>query len=110
MNRGDIFRSAEKIAERGHKPGFYVVVSRDFVAQNDDIATVVCAPVYSQLLGIRSEVLLGVDDGLPRECGIRCDFLMLMFKSKLQRFVASLPAGRIADLDAALAYALDLAT
>ena len=108
MNRGDIFRSAEKIAERGHKPGFYVVVSRDFVAQNDDIATVVCAPVYSQLLGIRSEVLLGVDDGLPRECGIRCDFLMLMFKSKLRGFVGSLNPARIRHLDAALAYALDL--
>jgi hypothetical protein len=51
------------------------VVSRNFVAQNDDISTVICAPVYSEILGLRSEVMLGVEDGLPRDSSIRCDFL-----------------------------------
>ena len=83
MNRGEIYRTREKIPERGHKPGFYVVISRNFVAQNDDISTVICAPVYSEILGLRSEVMLGVEDGLPRDSSIRCDFLTLMFKNRL---------------------------
>jgi hypothetical protein len=40
---------------------------------------------------------------------IRCDFLALMFKRKLTTFVASLPPRKLAELDRALAVALDLA-
>ena len=108
MKRGEIYRTREKIAERGHKPGFYVVVSRDFIARNDDVSTVICAPVYSEILGLRSEVVLGVEEGLPRESSVRCDFLTLMFKRKLTRFVSTLSATRLRELDKALQYALEL--
>jgi len=47
VTRGEIYRTRDRLAERGGKPGFYVVVSRAFVAENEDISTVVCAPVYS---------------------------------------------------------------
>jgi mRNA-degrading endonuclease toxin of MazEF toxin-antitoxin module len=70
---------------------FYVVVSRDFIARNDDVSTVVCAPVYSEVLGIRTEVVIGPDEGVPGESAVRCDFLMLMFKKKLTGYVSSLP-------------------
>lgn len=53
------------MAERGYKPGFYVVVSRSFIARHDDVSTVICAPVYSQVLGLITEVVLGTEDGLP---------------------------------------------
>lgn len=108
MRRGDIYRTREKVAERGHKPGFYVIVSRNFIAENDDISTVVCAPIYSEILGLRSEVILGAEDGLPRESTIRCDFMTLMFKSKLTHFVATLSADKLRDLNSALHYALEL--
>ncbi len=87
MTRGEIYRTRERVAERGRKPGFYVVVSRAFVAENDDVSTVICAPVYSQVLGLTTEVVLGPDDGLPRTSAVRCDFLMLMFKARLTQFV-----------------------
>ncbi len=108
MTRGEIYRTQERIAERGHKPGFYVVVSRSFIAKHEDVSTVICAPVYSEVLGLMTEVVLGPDDGLPRECAIRCDFLMLMFKAKLTRFVATLPPAKVRELNSALAHALDL--
>ncbi len=108
MNRGEIYRTQERISERGDKPGFYVVVSRDFVAANEDISTVVCAPVYSESLGLRSEVLIGTDDGLPGESAIRCDFLTLMMKTKLTQFVATLSEQKQLQLGRALAYALQL--
>ena len=108
MRRGEIYRTYARIPERGDKPGFYVVVSRTFVAQNPDVSTVICAPVYSEVLGLGSEVALGPEDGLPHISSIRCDFLMLMFKHKLTQFVAQLPPQRLKELDRALAYALAL--
>jgi mRNA interferase MazF len=94
--------------ERGAKPGFYVVVSRAFVAENDDVSTVVCAPIYSQILGLTTEVVLGPGDGLPRTSAVRCDFLTLMFKTKLTQFVATLAPEKIRELNRAVAIALDV--
>jgi len=105
---GEIYRTHERVPERGSKPGFYVVVSRDFIAGHDDVTTVVCAPVYGEVLGLRTEVPVGPADGLPRDSAIRCDFLTLMFKRKLTGFVATLSSGRQAELKRALARALQL--
>jgi len=108
VRRGEIYRTSEKVPERGGKPGFYVVVSRSFIAATDDIATVMCAPIYSGLLGLDTEVVVGAEEGLPKTSSIRCDFLMLMFKSKLTGFVSTLPAPKQRELNRALAVALDL--
>ena len=108
MKRGAIYRTRERIPERGGKPGFYVVVSRPFIAANEDVSTVLCAPVYREHLGLSTEVVVGPSDGLPVDCSIRCDFLALMFKSKLTGFVADLPRARMAELDDALARALGI--
>ena len=108
MNRGEIYRTQERVAERGYKPGFYVIVSRTFIAGNDDVSTVICAPVYGEALGLRSEVLVGPDDGFPQEGAIRCDFLTLMMKKKLTSFVGTISEHKRQELDRALAYALQL--
>lgn len=108
MTWGEIYRTRERISERGHKPGFYVVVSRDFIAGNDDVSTVICAPVYGEVLGLRSEVAIGVADGIARGSAIRCDFLTLMFKAKLTGFVATLSGDKQIELRQALGHALQL--
>ena len=108
MTRGEIYRSRERVPERGHKPGFYVVVSRSFIAENEDVSTIICAPVYSEILGLCSEVVLGPGEGLPRNCAARCDFLMLLFKEKLTGFVGSLSPDKLLELDRALVCALDI--
>ena len=108
MKWGQIYRTRERVAERGAKPGFYVVVSRDFIAGHDDVSTVVCAPVYGEILGLRTEVIVGVEDGLPRESAIRCDCLTLMFKTKLTTLVGTLSSARQHDLREALKHALQL--
>jgi mRNA interferase MazF len=108
VTRGEIYKTRERVAERGGKPGFYVVVSRAFVAENDDVSTVICAPVYSQVLGLTTEVVLGPDEGLPKTSALRCDFLTLMFKAKLTQFVSTLSPEKIRDLNRALGVALDL--
>jgi mRNA interferase MazF len=107
VTRGEIYRAGPE-AERGDKPGYYVVVSRSFVASHQGIETVVCAPVYSEVLGIATEVVIDADHGVRHRSAIRCDFLMLMFKRRLTRLVTMLPAGKMRELDRALAVALDL--
>ena len=108
MTRGEIYRTRERVAERGAKPGFYVVVSRSFIAGNDDVSTVICAPVYSEVLELTTVVLLGTAEGLPRTSAIRCDFLTRMFKAKLSHFVSTLSPAKTAELNRALAQALEL--
>ncbi len=108
MTRGEIYRTSERQPERGDKPGFYLIVSRSFIAENETVSTVVCAPVYSRILGISTEVVIGPDEGLPRQSAARCDFLSLLFKRKLTGFVGSLSSRKLSELDSALAVALDL--
>jgi mRNA-degrading endonuclease toxin of MazEF toxin-antitoxin module len=108
VKRGEIYRTKEKVSERGGKPGFYVVVSRSFIAGNDDVSTVICAPVYSDVLGLTTEVVVGTDEGLPRECSIRCDFLTLMFKAKLTGYVTRLQGRKLGELNRALAQTLEI--
>jgi mRNA interferase MazF len=108
VTRGEIYRTRQRVPERGDQPGFYVVVSRTFIAANDDVSTVICAPIYGEVLGLVTEVVLGPEDGLPRTCAARCDFLALMVKAKLTDFVGSLSRVKIAELNRALARALDL--
>ncbi len=108
MKRGEIYRTRERVPERGAKPGYYVIVSRTFVAEHEDVSTVICAPVYSEILGLTTEVVLSPQDGLPNACAVRCDFLTLMFKTKLTHFVSTLTTFKLAQLNRALAHALDL--
>jgi len=108
VTRGEIYRTAERAPERGDKPGFYVVVSRSFIAENDGVSTVVCAPVYGRVLGLSTEVVVGPEEGLPRMSSVRCDFLALLFKRKLTTFVASLSPRKLAELNRALVVALDI--
>jgi mRNA-degrading endonuclease toxin of MazEF toxin-antitoxin module len=60
------------------------------------------------VLGLRTEVVVGVVEGLPRESAIRCDFVMLMLKKNLTGFVSTLPESRKQELREALAIALQL--
>jgi mRNA interferase MazF len=108
VTRGEIYRTSERLPERGHKPGFYVIVSRRFVVENDDISTVICAPVYSAVLGVATEIVLGPEEGLPRTSAVRCDFLSLVFKRRLTTLVGRLPASKLIELERAIAIALQL--
>lgn len=83
-------------------------MSRDFIARNEDVSTVICAPIYKEVLGLRTEVVVGIAEGLPQESSIRCDFLTLMFKSKLTHFVATLHPEKLRELERALSHALQL--
>jgi len=108
MQRGDVYLVAEPTAERGGKPSFYVVVSRDEAAGNERLSTVICAPVYSSILGLSTEVVITPQEGVRHTSAIRCDLLASIFKSRLTNLIGRIPPSRMFELDAALAEALGL--
>ena len=60
--------------------------------------------------GIRSEVAIGVDEGLPATCVISCDNIVTVPIAPLDpESVGRLGARKRAQLDQALCYALDSA-
>ena len=72
------------------------------------LKSVVVALVTSTIRGIRTEVPLGPDQGLARECVANCDNLFTIPKAALGRYRGALDAPLIQRLDVALRTALDL--
>ena len=74
------------------------------------LTRITCAPVTRTIRGIRSEVEVGPEHGVPEVSVITCDNVVTIAKAALD----AVPIGRLdpprrAALDAALRYALDIA-
>jgi mRNA interferase MazF len=83
------------------------VLTRD--AAIEVLQTVTCAPITRTIRGIRSEVEVGPEEGLPQACVISCDNLLTIPQAVLDPApVGRLDEVRRAALDGALRYALDI--
>ena len=69
-------------------------------------SSVICAPVYGTIVGLRTEVNVGPAEGLKHACAIQCDRLVSIDKRQLTNFVGTLPSARIGELRGALRAAL----
>ncbi len=107
MRRGDIFRVHKPKQDDPKRYRFYVVVSRQDLADSA-YSTVVCAPIYTRGRGLSTQVPVGTDEGLKHDSWIMCDSLRSISKSELTQFIGSLPREKIDELNLALAIALDL--
>jgi mRNA interferase MazF len=67
------------------------------------------APVTRTIRDIPVEVTLGREDGLPARCAVNLDDVTTIPKVSLHRRIAALSAGRLAEIEAAIRFALDLA-
>ena len=67
-----------------------------------------CAPVYSAYHGLDSQVSVGTESGLKHDSAIHCDELISLAKSVLSDYVGTLSDEKIAEMNRALAVALDL--
>lgn len=83
------------------------MVTRD--AAVEVLAAVTCAPITRAIRGIRSEVSVGSDEGLPEPSVVNCDNLVTVPKLYFDaQPVGSLDVEKRAELDRALRYALDI--
>lgn len=106
MKRGELYRVYKPDGDpKGHRA--FVVVSRQALIDSR-FSTVVCAPVYSSGEGLATQVAIGPDEGMKYPSWIMCDNLASLRKTDLTRYVGSLPAAKIAELNRALWMALDL--
>ena len=65
-------------------------------------------PVTTRDRALRSEVGLGHEEGLPRPCVANADTIMTMDRGRLLNRAGALSAEKLAALDDALRFALDL--
>ena len=73
------------------------------------LSAVTCAPITRTIRGIRSEVEVGPDEGLPEPSVISCDNVLTLPKELLAAdSIGHLGLAKRADLDEALRYALDI--
>jgi len=104
VKRGDVYW-ADLGEPAGRRP--VCVVTRD--AAIEVLTSVTCAPITRTIRGIRSEVAVGPDEGLPESSVVTCDNLVTLPRSILDRdLVGRLNLGQTAALDQALRYALDI--
>jgi mRNA interferase MazF len=105
--RGELYRVNRPPGNDPKQFRVFVVVSRQ-VLINSRFSTVICAPIYTAYEGISTQVPVGPDEGLKHNCSIHCDELVSLLKANLTRFVGSLPAQKMTQLDQALHVALQL--
>ena len=106
MRRGDLYRVFKPVGDP-KKYRTFVIVSRQIVIDSA-FSTVVCAPVFSNAVGLSTQVPVGPDEGLKHDCWIMCDNLGSLLKTDLTHYVGALSPSRLAELDHALKTALGL--
>ena len=87
------------------KPRPYLVLTRQGAI--DGLRTLVVVPVTTTQRRLSSELQLGADDGLRRECVATIDNLACLPKSALTRQMGALAAGRWHEVCAAMRAAID---
>ena len=104
MKRGEIYW-AELGEPAGRRP--VCVITRE--AAIDVLTAVTCAPITRTIRGIRSEVEVGLEEGLQEPSAVTCDNFVTIPKSTFDRQrVGKLGLEQRAALDRALRYALDI--
>ena len=92
--------------EKPDKNRSVIILTRDSIIPYMNEVTV--APVTSTIRDIPSEVLLGKEDGMPKECAINCDHLQTVAKVKLGSLITTLASSRLREVRAAIDFALAL--
>jgi mRNA interferase MazF len=108
VKRGELYRVFRRPGTDPRRSRVFLVVSRQ-VLIDSKYSTVICAPVYSERLGLSTQVDIGTDEGLKGASCVHCDELVSLPKSSLTHYVGSLSEIKHDDLNAALKIALDLA-
>ncbi len=105
MKRGDLYRIYKPTSRDPKRFRVFVIVSRQ-VLINSNFSTVVCAPIYSNCDELKTQVEVGIEEGLKHDSCIYCDELVSFPKSILTDFIGSLSQEKLKELNKALKVAL----
>lgn len=105
VKRGELYKVSKPTKQEPKNFRVFVIIGRQEVIESN-YSTVICAPVYSNCLGIETEVEIGIDEGLKHHSCIRCDELFSLHKLVLTNYVGKLSADKLKELNEALKIAL----
>ncbi|MDR1447264.1 MAG: type II toxin-antitoxin system PemK/MazF family toxin [Treponema sp.] len=105
MKRGELYRvyRGSRYDSKDHR--VFLVVSRQPLIDNT-FSSVICAPVYSNYRGFKTQVEIGVEEGMKHDSAVYCDELISIPKSLLTNYVGALPAAKMEEVNAAFRIAL----
>jgi len=107
VKRGDLYRVAHPSSRDPKRSRVFVIVSRQALIESR-FSTVICAPIYSERLGLSTQVAVGQAEGLKHDSAVHCDELVSLPKSVLTNYIGSLTEAGFLALESALRSALDL--
>lgn len=83
-----------------------LILTRDSIIEY--LAEVTVVPLTSTVRNIPSEVPLGQNDGLAKNCAVNCDHIQTVAKAKLGGLVTTLSPSKLSEVRQALFFALGL--
>jgi mRNA interferase MazF len=107
LKRGDLYRVFKGSKHDTKNYRVFAIVSRQALIDSK-FSTVICAPIYSNYLGISTQVPIGIDDGLKHDSCIYCDEIISIPKSLLTDYIGTLSPQKLNELNKALLIAFDL--
>lgn len=99
MSRGDVCWA--ELSEDGRRPVLILTRSAAIPVLNK----LIVIPLTTTIRGIPTEIPLGPDDGLPKECVASFDNIRLVHRSKLGEPITSLSGPKMHEVCDALAIA-----
>jgi mRNA interferase MazF len=105
VKRGELYRIYKGTKNDPKKHRVFLIVSRQTLI-DQSFSSVICAPVYSQYGGIRTQVEVGVDEGLKHDSAVFCDDLVSIYKSMLTDYIGTLSDDKMEEVNTALRIAL----
>jgi mRNA interferase MazF len=70
------------------------------------LGEVTIAPVTSTIRQVPSEVLLGAQDGMPRDCAVNLDHVQTVNRGRVGSLITTLAPSKLAEVRTALLFAL----
>jgi mRNA interferase MazF len=107
LKRGDLYRVFKGSKHDTKNYRVFAIISRQALIDSK-FSTVICAPIYSNYLGISTQVPIGIDDGLKHDSCIYCDEIISIPKSLLTDYIGTLSSQKLNELNKALLIAFNL--
>jgi mRNA interferase MazF len=105
VKRGEFYLLQKPGGRDPRKQRVFILVSRQPLIDSR-FSSLMCAPVYSRHDDLSTQVRVGPEEGLKKDCSIHCDELVSLPKSVLTHYVGSLSSARMRELDSALSVAV----
>lgn len=103
MRRGEI-RWCQLKAPDKRRP--VLVLTRDSAIKH--LHNVTIAPVTSTIRGIKSELTISREDGMPGDCAINFYNIQTVPKHTIESLITTLSPARMQEAEQSLRYALDI--